>query len=281
MIRKLALTLTTPDAIPALAELAVALDENEPLAAWREPAQSALAWWVQVARHAEKIHKLAASWPRRRGLKLKVHPACEHRFQLLHPEPGADAPASEQPQAFQLVHLELDLDLELLFQQTDARILSQRLFALLRGVEKAGWYQVTGKLGNHRVDQLSPVFKALVECAAQHGIFLEPATPPPPRTKEKKTRKKAPPPGQGSFGGLPDDEPPSAAASPGSLGDEEQFFLSYARLVWPCGEAEIKVAYRQVVKAAHPDKHAGDPAAHHRFLLLQRGFEGLLRRITG
>jgi hypothetical protein len=261
VIRKLALTLTTPDFIPALAELAVALYENKPLTAWQEPAQGVLTWWVQVARHGEKIHELATAWPRRRGLRINVHPAGEEEHHLLH--------------------LELDLDLEILLRQKDARMLSQHLFVLLQAVKEAGWYQVTGKLGNHRVDQLPPVLKALVECAAQHEIFLEPAPPPPPRTKGKKTRKKAPPPGQGSFGGLPDDEPPSAAASPGSLGDEEQFFLSYARLVWPCGEAEIKVAHRQVVKAAHPDKHADDPAAHHRFLLLQRGFEGLLRRING
>jgi hypothetical protein len=261
VIRKFTLTLTTPDSILALARLAFALDEGEPLPTWQEPAQNALAWWSQVARHAEGIHELATSWPSRRALKIKTHPAFEEELPPL-------------------LHLELDIDLEILFQQKNALPLSQHLHTLLRDAEKAGWYQVTGKLGNRRVEELSPVIEALVEYAAQHRIDLEPRPPPPPKPKGKKTRKK-PLPGQGSFGGLPDDEPPDPAAPPGSLGDEEQFFLSYARLAWPCGEAEIKVAHRQVVKAAHPDKHTGDPGAHHRFLLLQRGFEGLLRRITG
>ncbi|MCS6901190.1 MAG: J domain-containing protein [Myxococcales bacterium] len=228
MIRKFALAITTPNSILALADLALTLNE-EPLSAWQEPAQSALAWWSQVARHAEGIHELATTWPSCRSLKIKTCSALEDT---------------------QLLHLELNIDLEILFHRRDALLLSQHLYTLLQRVEKAGWYRVTGKLGNRRVDQLPPILRALVQYAVQYGIDLEPQAPPPPTT------------------------PPHS-----SLNEEEQFFLSYARLAWPCGEAEIKVAYRQVVKAAHPDKHVGDPTAHHRFLLLQRGFEELLRRL--
>ncbi len=86
----------------------------------------------------------------------------------------------------------------------------------------------------------------------------------------------------GSFGGLPDDALPGVGGGPkvgAVLGDEEQFFLSYTRLDWPCGVVEIRAAYRQVIKTAHPDKHPNDQGAHHRFILLKRGYEVLLGRL--
>ncbi len=295
MVKKISLTLTTPDPPIALLAFAATLEERALPATWDDPARRVLVWRDQVAVQARQLQELTAAWKQRRDLRIKSNPATEDEENPLH-------------------HLLVDLDLEVLFGRRDAEALAGQALAILRAVDGAGWFLVEGRLGRARVARLTPVIEALVKAASHHGIFLDPerqvnarfddeaeeeaprpppsAAPPPPPPSEaepsakseksagkSRSRKKTHRAKQGSFGGLPDEEPPSVAAPTGKLGEEELFFLSYARLEWPCEASRIKVAHRQVVKAAHPDKHVGDPAAHHRFLLLQRGYEGLLLRL--
>lgn len=298
MIKKISLSLTTPDPPLALLTFSASLEQHELPAAWTDLSHRVFAWRDLVVAQAQQLRDLAATWKQRRDLRIKIIPASED---------------AENP----LCHLTLDLDLEVLFGRRDAEALAGQALAILRATEEAGWFLVDGRLGRTRVERLTPVIEALVKAASHHGIFLDPerqvnarfddeaeveaprpppstAPPPPPppsppeadpsaraeknpgKTRPKKKAHRAK---QGSFGGLPDEEPPSVAAPTGKLGEEELFFLSYARLEWPCEASRIKVAHRQVVKVAHPDKHVGDPAAHHRFLLLQRGYEGLLLRL--
>lgn len=298
MIKKISLTLTTPDPPIALLAFGASLEQHQLPAIWNDPSHGVLAWRDRVAAQALQIQAFAAAWKQRRDLRIKVRPATED---------------AENP----LCHLALDLDLEVLFGRRDAEALAKQVLAILSATEEAGWFLVDGRLGRARVARLTPVIEALVKAASLHGIFLDPerqvnarfddeaeedaprpppsaASPPPPpppppeaepsvksekSAGKNRSRKKTHRAKQGSFGGLPDEEPPSVAAPTGKLGEEELFFLSYARLEWPCEVSRIKVAHRQVVKTAHPDKHVGDAAAHPRFLLLQRGYEGLLLRL--
>jgi hypothetical protein len=110
--------------------------------------------------------------------------------------------------------------------------------------------------------------------------------PPAEEPKGKKGKKARPRKGTGSFGNLEDDPtPPPGPTRPrtspaGQLSDAASFFLSYTRLQWPCGPIELRIAFRQVVSTAHPDRNLNDPSAHHRFVLLTRGHDELQAQIV-
>lgn len=296
MVKKITLSLVVLGLPGALLSFAATLDQEELPSGWGDVARSVSALRERIVAQAREVASLASAIKSRRGVRAKARLAADDT-------------------AFPFRGVVLDLDLSELFQRRDAEETARQILALLRLAGEAGWCEVDGRLGRSRVQSVEPVVEALIEAAAQHNLFLDPerqvdarfdddaeVEAPPPRTHKtppvnepkktgpasppreensppKKRKAKAKQTRQGSFGGLPDDEPPSTVVSPGGLGEEELFFLSYARLLWPCEGAAIKVAYRQVVKAVHPDKHAGDPAAHHRFVLLQKGYEGLLRRL--
>lgn len=327
MVKKIALEVTPIRALELLHGLDVELRErDEAPGAWAELAEQVREKVDEALTQAARVDEALEGLRRKRGFRCKL--ARPEGFLSLA-EVGID-------------RLDLEVDLVELFRSREAEQHAQTLHELLCAVHAAGWYRVRAKVGRERYDGVDEAIEALVEAAAEAGIFLDPerqadvsfddedeeephgpaprpasgarASADEPAASGRRARAEAPgagragpaepagerpraapsdeargkgegkkPKGQkarsgGSFGGLPDDE--RGAAVPGGLGEEEEFFLSYARLPWPCGASEVKVAYRQVARATHPDRNAGDGGAHHRFVLLTRGYEQLVRRLS-
>lgn len=162
------------------------------------------------------------------------------------------------------------LDLVRLFAGPTA---SRRVYlfaSVLRALLREGPFTlVNARLGAARCTP-ADLYKALEEYSAATGVSLDGRASEPRARARKESRART-----------------RARASRASyeshagLSEPERFFLVRAALGWPIDRAALAAAWRALVLLEHPDRNTDAEAAHHRFVLLKRGYDALCARVDG
>jgi hypothetical protein len=127
------------------------------------------------------------------------------------------------------------------------------LYRLLNVLDDSGLYEVELSKDESEIS-LQDMIERLPEIAEEAGYYVGP---------EHKMAAAAP-----------------KTAAPLALGKVEQFFVSEAKLAWPCGVLQLKRQWKILAARFHPDRNPNDPDAVGKFRRIKEGYDLLLQRLS-